>query len=166
MTIWEGTEKGHHRVYVLRQHRYGKPLWNVVEHPPPRSLKIPAWCYSVPNSHYSNVSQFFCCVPNSPYSFPHCLAERQCDQTLNQSNKVWHVLSSSCYSVPNSPYSNLSTHPSRSSSVLSGTQSRLEACLSTYLLLSLAIMLQQDALLPSRNGGMIVCATVSAVVNP
>src|SRR4029077_19872013 len=39
MTIWEGTEKGHHRVYVLRQHRYGKPPWNVVEHPPPRSLK-------------------------------------------------------------------------------------------------------------------------------
>jgi len=35
MTIWEGTEKGHHRVYVLRQHRYGKPLWNVLEHPPP-----------------------------------------------------------------------------------------------------------------------------------
>jgi hypothetical protein len=22
--------------------------------------------------------------------FPHCLAERQCDQTLNQPNKVWH----------------------------------------------------------------------------
>ena len=39
MTIWEGTEKGHHRVYVLRQHRYGKPLWNVVEHPPPRPVK-------------------------------------------------------------------------------------------------------------------------------
>jgi len=38
MTIWEGTEKGHHRVYVLRQHRYGKPLWNVLEHPPPFDL--------------------------------------------------------------------------------------------------------------------------------
>ena len=22
--------------------------------------------------------------------FPHCLAERQCDRTLNQPNKVWH----------------------------------------------------------------------------
>jgi hypothetical protein len=26
--------------------------------------------------------------------FPHCLAERQCDRTLNQPNKVWHVFTS------------------------------------------------------------------------
>jgi hypothetical protein len=73
--------------------------------------------------------------------FPHCLAERQCDQTLT--NRIKFDVCYCCpYSVPNSPYSNLSTDPSRSSSVLSGTQSRLEAyCLSTYLLLPLAIML-------------------------
>jgi hypothetical protein len=38
--------------------------------------------------------------------------------------------------------------------ILSGTWNSIQ-----YLLLSLAIMLQQDALLPSRNGGMIVEAT-------
>jgi len=67
----------------------------IVEATRPARKNLSLWTPNQPNKVWHDrrpVTVFLIALTAtySPYSFPHCLAERQFDRTLNQSNKVWH----------------------------------------------------------------------------